>query len=110
MSLTISCLFYYKVNLKSIGEANLSSIFVGDRASYPRLTHQKSRGLRTPRPPRLKKIHHTTVMNWVKQAAQLLPNSYEPEITPEVGELDELETFAGKKKRVRNFEVPSKCF
>ena len=43
---------------------------------------------------RLKKIHHTTVMNWVKQAAQLLPNSYEPEITPEVGELDELETFA----------------
>jgi hypothetical protein len=49
-------------------------------------------------------------MNWVKQAAQLLPNSYEPEITPEVGELDELETFAGKKKRVRNFEVPSKCF
>jgi hypothetical protein len=27
-----------------------------------------------------------------------LPNSYEPEITPEVGELDELETFVGKKK------------
>jgi hypothetical protein len=47
---------------------------------------------------RLKKIHHTTVMNWVKQAAQLLPNSYYPEVTPEVGELDELETFVGKKK------------
>jgi transposase-like protein len=47
---------------------------------------------------RVKKIHHSTVINWVKQVAQLLPNSYSPEVNPEVGELDELETFVSKKK------------
>jgi hypothetical protein len=34
----------------------------------------------------------------VKQAGKLLPDFYEPEATPEVGELDELETFIGSKK------------
>ena len=29
---------------------------------------------------------------------ELLPDSYEPEIIPQVGELDELETFIGSKK------------
>ena len=47
---------------------------------------------------RVKSIHHTTVMNWVKQVGELLPNAYEPEIIPQVGELDELETFVGSKK------------
>lgn len=47
---------------------------------------------------RVKKIHHTTILNWIKQIGELLPNSYSPEISPEVGELDELETFVGKKK------------
>jgi transposase-like protein len=55
---------------------------------------------------RVKKIHHTTVINWVKQVAQLLPNSYSPEVTPEVGELDELETFVGKKKQ--NLDMDSR--
>ena len=43
-------------------------------------------------------VHHTMVINWVKQVGDLLPDSYNPEITSEVGELDELETFIGKKK------------
>ena len=47
---------------------------------------------------RIKNLHHTTIINWVKQAGKLLPDFYEPEATPEVGELDELETFIGSKK------------
>ena len=41
---------------------------------------------------RVTNVHHTTVINWVKQVGELLPNAYDPEIIPEVGELDELET------------------
>ena len=37
-------------------------------------------------------------MNWVKQVGELLPNAYDPEVIPEVGELDELETFVRSKK------------
>ncbi len=37
-------------------------------------------------------------MDWVKQVGKLLPDSYNSETIPEVGELDELETFVGKKK------------
>jgi transposase len=48
---------------------------------------------------RVKKIHHTTVIHWLKQVAQLLPNAYESQGNPEVGELDELETFVAKKKQ-----------
>ena len=48
---------------------------------------------------RVKKIHHTTIINWIKQVGELLPNSYSPDRTPQVGELDELETFVGKKKQ-----------
>jgi len=47
---------------------------------------------------RVKKVHHTTIINWVKQVGKLLPDFYEAEITPQVGELDELETFVGSKK------------
>ena len=47
---------------------------------------------------RVKGIDHVTVMNWVKQVGKLLPNAYDPESTPQVGELDELETFVGSKK------------
>ena len=43
-------------------------------------------------------IHHTTVINWVKKVGELLPDAYDPEEIPQVGELDELETFVGKKK------------
>jgi len=32
---------------------------------------------------------HSTVINWVKQVGILLPDAYDSEIIPEVGELDE---------------------
>ena len=41
---------------------------------------------------RVKGVHNTTVMAWVEEVAQLLPNAYAPETIPQVGELDELET------------------
>ena len=47
---------------------------------------------------RVKGVHHTTVITWVKRVGELLPDTYEPETIPEVGELDELETFVGSKK------------
>jgi transposase-like protein len=43
-------------------------------------------------------VHHTTVITWVRQVGERLPDVYDPQITPEVGELDELETFVGSKK------------
>jgi transposase-like protein len=47
---------------------------------------------------RVTNVHHTTIINWVKQVGRLLPDAYNPDKIPEVGELDELETFVGKKK------------
>jgi hypothetical protein len=47
---------------------------------------------------RVKNVHHTTIINWLKQLGKLLPNVYDAETNPEVGELDELETFVGSKK------------
>ena len=41
---------------------------------------------------RVKKLHHTTIINLIKQAGKLLPRSYSPQETPQVGELDELQT------------------
>jgi len=38
------------------------------------------------------------VITWVKQVGKGLPDAYEPQATPEVGELDELETFLSSKK------------
>jgi hypothetical protein len=37
-------------------------------------------------------------MTWIKKVGALLPDAYAPETLPQVGELDELETFIGKKK------------
>ena len=47
---------------------------------------------------RIKGVHHTSIINWVKQVGALLPDAYAPEAIPLVGELDELETFVGSKK------------
>jgi hypothetical protein len=47
---------------------------------------------------RVKAVHHTTIIDWLKQVGTLLPDAYDPETPPEVGELDELETFVGSKK------------
>jgi len=43
-------------------------------------------------------VHNTTIMALVKQVGELLPNYYTPETIPEVGALDELETFVKSKK------------
>ncbi len=43
-------------------------------------------------------VHHTTVMNWVRTVGERLPDAYAPQTVPEVGELDELESFVGSKK------------
>jgi hypothetical protein len=54
---------------------------------------------------RIKGVHHTSIINWVKQVSELLPNACTTgrdtrpvETIPLVGELDELETFVGSKK------------
>ncbi len=41
---------------------------------------------------------HTSIITWIKQIAAKLPDAYAPEQLPQVGELDELETFVGQKK------------
>lgn len=46
---------------------------------------------------RVKGVHHTTVIYWVKQVGENLPDAYALEMIPEVGELDELKTFVGSK-------------
>jgi len=43
-------------------------------------------------------VHNTTIMALVKQVGELPPDYYTPETIPEVGELDELETFVKSKK------------
>lgn len=47
---------------------------------------------------RVKKVHHTTIINWVKKVGELLPDAYDPETIPEVGELDEERNVCGFKK------------
>ena len=47
---------------------------------------------------RVKGVHHTTIIHWVKQLGQQLPDAPQLEEIPEVTELDELETFVGSKK------------
>lgn len=43
-------------------------------------------------------VHHTTIIYWVKQIGEKLPDAPQESEIPEVGELDELETFVGSKK------------
>jgi len=52
---------------------------------------------------RVKGVHHTTVIYWVKQLAKQLPDAPQESEIPEVGELDELETFVGSKKTRSGF-------
>lgn len=47
---------------------------------------------------RVKRVHHTTLITWVKQLGKQLPDAPQPEQVPQVGELDELETFVCSKK------------
>lgn len=45
-------------------------------------------------------VNHNTIINWVRQSAKSLPDlpTDEAEV-PEIGELDELQTFVGSKKK-----------
>jgi len=45
-----------------------------------------------------KGVHHTTVIYWLKLIGEKLPDAPPIKEIPEVGELDELETFVGSKK------------
>ena len=47
---------------------------------------------------RVTDIHHTTIINWVKQVGGQLPDAHVPQEIPGVGELDEIQTFVGSKK------------
>lgn len=49
---------------------------------------------------RVKGVHHTTLITWVKQVGERLSNAYAPDQVPSVGELDELETFIGQKNKI----------
>lgn len=41
-------------------------------------------------------IHHTTIMNWVRESGEELPED-EEEDEPTIAELDELQTYIGRK-------------
>lgn len=43
-------------------------------------------------------VHHTTVISWVKQLGAQLTDAPVASEVPQVGELDELESFVGSKK------------
>jgi insertion element IS1 protein InsB len=43
-------------------------------------------------------VAHTTVIDGLAQVGEHLPDAYDPEEIPPVGELDELETFVGCKR------------
>lgn len=47
---------------------------------------------------RVKGVHHTTVIHWVRQLGEQLPDVPQASEIPEVIELDELETFVRSKK------------
>ena len=44
---------------------------------------------------RVTRIHHTTIMNWVSESGEELPEDEPGE--PELAELDELQTYVGPK-------------
>jgi len=43
-------------------------------------------------------VHHPTVIYWVKQVGEHLEDAPQATTVPQVGELDQLETFVGSKK------------
>lgn len=47
---------------------------------------------------RVTEIAHVTILNWIQQSGAQVPDSYDPKQIPQVGELDELETFVGTKQ------------
>ena len=47
---------------------------------------------------RVTEIDHTTIMRWVEEAGESLPDEPQDEEIPEITEIDELQTFVGSKK------------
>ena len=47
---------------------------------------------------RITGVNHNTVINWVKKAASPLPDAPAYSEIPEITQIDELQTFVGKKK------------
>ena len=43
-------------------------------------------------------VNHNTVIRWVRKIAFALPDAPEASKIPEITEIDELQTFVGKKK------------
>ena len=43
--------------------------------------------------------YHTTVINWVKEVGNTLTDTPQKDEIPEITQIDELETFIGKKKQ-----------
>lgn len=44
-------------------------------------------------------VNHNTIINWVRQAGTQLPLAPDYSEIPEVAQVDELQTFVGKKKQ-----------
>ena len=47
---------------------------------------------------RVSGVNHNTIIRWVKATAERLPEAPSVEEIPEIAEIDELQTFVGKKK------------
>ena len=47
---------------------------------------------------RVTEIHHTTIMYWIRETGHQLKDAPESEEIPEVTDLDELQTFVGRKR------------
>ena len=43
-------------------------------------------------------VNHNTVIQWVKQVGEQLPNAPEDDLIPQLAQIDELQTFVGSKK------------
>jgi transposase-like protein len=48
---------------------------------------------------RITQVNHNTVIRWVKQVGNQLPDNSSDNKIPQVAQLDELQTFVGKKKQ-----------
>jgi transposase-like protein len=54
---------------------------------------------------RMTKVNHNRVIRWVKKLGHQLPDSNDNSQTPEVCQLDELETFIGEKNKISVWTV-----
>ena len=49
---------------------------------------------------RITGVNHNTVIRWVKKTALAIPDAPNVSEIPEIAEIDELQTFVGKKKQI----------